>query len=106
MSTVLDIPRCAWCDETSAGWAKVEPGYGPPHPSCGEHGAEFTSNETNTELVAELVKLRSILATIGRIVEEVDTETSEPLQDWLAEQVWQQIPAEIRYDLTPVEYFD
>jgi len=48
-------------------------------------------------LVAERAKAVADLAnTIADLVQTVDTETDEPLQDWLAEQIWQLLPVEIR----------
>ena len=48
-------------------------------------------------LAAERAKAVADLAnTIADLVQTVDTETDEPLQDWLAEQIWQLLPVEIR----------
>ena len=48
-------------------------------------------------MAAERAKAVADLAnTIADLVQTVDTETDEPLQDWLAEQIWQLLPVEIR----------
>ena len=61
------------------------------------YSAALSDAEFDRWLAAERAKAVADLAnTIADLVQTVDTETDEPLQDWLAEQIWQLLPVEIR----------
>ena len=65
---------------------------------CGPDDVAFIARARTLvpELAAEATRLREVIRQVSVIIQTVDTETTEALQDALAEDVWQVIPLELR----------